>query len=90
MRRNETYYLSDLEGFEQRCRKRLETELGLDAEGIEVILHMRSQITALQARIRELEGELDGRRRSRSARLSGYQNLYYEATWIELDDPDLG
>jgi hypothetical protein len=89
MRRKGYYYLSDLEGFEQRCRQRLETELGLDAEGIEVILHMRRQIMALQASIRELEAELDSHRQAHSARLSGYQSLFYEATWVELDNPDL-
>ena len=46
---------------------------------------LRSQVIELQSRIRQLEAELTAQHASQKLRLTRYREVYYEATWIELD-----
>ncbi len=50
-----------------------------------MILHLRSQVIELQAQIRQLENELEIQQADRNMRLARYREVYYEATWIELE-----
>jgi hypothetical protein len=43
---------------ERSERRRMREVLGINGAGIEVILRLRSQVTTLQARLRQLETEL--------------------------------
>lgn len=71
------------EEFEARCLHRLQEDLGIDQDGAEIILQMRRQMIALQARLRQLEDELSIRQAGRSARLARYRHTYIETTWYE-------
>ena len=51
----------------------------------ETILHLRSQVVELQSHIRQLEAELTAHYDSQQLRLARYREVYYEATWIELE-----
>jgi hypothetical protein len=73
------------EGYEARCERRLLNDLGVDESVAGTILHLRSQVIELQARVRLLEAELAARDTSRQMRLARYREVYYEATWIELE-----
>ena len=73
------------EGYETRSQRRLKTDLGVDEAAAEVILHLRSQVVELQSRIRQLEAELTVQHASRQMRLARYREVWYEATWIEVD-----
>jgi hypothetical protein len=79
------YWYRPSEGFETRSQRRLQDDLGVDQAAVETILHLRSQVIALQSRIRELETELTAQDASQHMRLARYREVYYEATWIELD-----
>jgi hypothetical protein len=69
---------------EQRFRRWLENELELDEDPIEMILHLRRQVLALQAQLGEMEVELSGHRAGQQTRLVQYQETIYEAEWEEL------
>jgi len=79
------YWYSPYEGYESRCQRRLQKDLGIDEAAAETILRLRSQVTELQSQIRLLEAELTTQVASQQLRLSRYREVYYEATWIELE-----
>jgi len=79
------YWYHPSEGYESRSQRRLQDDLGVNEAAAETILHLRSQVIALQSRIRELEAELIAGDASQHMRLARYREVYYEATWIELD-----
>jgi hypothetical protein len=82
------YYYGQYEGFESRSQRRLQDDLGVDETGAEAILHLRRQVIELQSYIRQLEAALTTHYASQTMRLARYREVYYEATWIELDDVD--
>jgi hypothetical protein len=79
------YWYGPYEGYESRSQRRLQDDLGVDEAAVEVILSLRSQVIELQSQIRRLETELAIQNASRHMRLASYREVYYEATWIELD-----
>jgi hypothetical protein len=79
------YRYGRFEGYESRSQRRLQTDLGIDAAAAETILHLRSQVVELQDTIRQLEAELAAESASQHMRLARYREVYYEATWIELE-----
>lgn len=60
-------------------------DLGVDETAAETILHLRSQVIELQSRIRQMEFELNTQYTGQQLRLARYCEVYYEATWIELE-----
>ena len=66
---------------EERCRQRLNAELGVDEESIEIIMNLRHQVIALQDRLKELESELETYRSGYTSRLIKYRQVVYEAEW---------
>jgi hypothetical protein len=81
----EKYWYRSYEGFELRCQHRLQKDLGIDEATAETILHLRSQVLELQSRIRQLEAELTTQVASQHIRLAHFQEVCYEATWIDLE-----
>jgi hypothetical protein len=79
------YWYSPYEGYEARSQRRLQADLGVDEATVEAILHLRSQVIELQSHIRQLEAELTAQNASQQLRLTRYREVYYEATWIELE-----
>ena len=73
------------EGFETRSQRRLQDDLGLDETAAEAILRLRSQVIELQSQIRQMEAELELQTAGRQMRLASFREVYYEATWVELD-----
>ncbi len=73
------------EGYEMRCQRRLQEDLGIDEAAAETILHLRSQIVELQSQIRQLKADLNTQIACQHLRLARYWEVYYEATWIELE-----
>ena len=80
-----SYWYGQYEGYESRCHRRLLDDLGVDEAAAETILRLRSQVIELQSQIRLLEAELTTQVASQQLRLSRYREVYYEATWIELE-----
>jgi hypothetical protein len=72
------------EGYETRIQRRLHQDLGIDAAAVEAILHLRSQVIALQSHIHQLETELAAHESNQQMRLAQYCEVYCEATWVEL------
>jgi len=79
------YWYSPYEGYELRCQRRLQNDLGVDETAAEAILRLRRQVIELQSHIRQLEIELTAQVDSQYVRLARYREVYYEATWIELE-----
>jgi hypothetical protein len=79
------YWYGPHEGYESRSQHRLQNDLGVDEAAAEAILHLRSQVIELQAHIRQLEGELTDQSTRQQMRLARYREVYYDATWIELE-----
>jgi len=79
------YWYGSYEGYELRCRRRLQEDLGVDEAAAETILRLRSQVIELQSHIRQLEAELTSQHANQQLRLARYREVYYEATWIELE-----
>jgi hypothetical protein len=79
------YWYGPHEGYESRSQRRLQNDLGVDEAAAEAILHLRSQVIELQAHVRQLEAELAVQVASQQLRLARYREVYYEATWIELE-----
>jgi len=79
------YWYAPYEGYESRSQRRLQKDLGVDEAAAEAILHLRKQVIELQAHIRQLETELNSQIDSQQFRLTRYREIYYEATWIELE-----
>ena len=73
------------EGYESRSQRRLQDDLGVDEATAETILRLRSQVVELQSHIHQLETELTALYASQQMRLARYREVYYEATWIELE-----
>jgi hypothetical protein len=73
------------EGYESRSQRRLQNDLGIDEAAADAILHLRSQVVELQATIRQLEAELTAQSASQHMRLARYREVYFEATWIEVE-----
>ena len=46
---------------------------------------LRSQVIELQSQIRQLEAELTAQNASQHMRLARYREIYYEASWIEVE-----
>ena len=63
---------------ELRRVRRLIDDLGLDGPAIEVVVHMRRRLLALQAEVQRLEAELRRARRTRSPA------RWIEGEWAEL------
>jgi hypothetical protein len=79
------YWYGPYEGYESRCQRRLQEDLGVDETAAEAIVRLRSQVTELQSHIRQLKAELTAQCASQQMRLARYREVYYEATWIELE-----
>ena len=79
------YWYGPYEGSETRSQRRLQDDLGIDEAAAEEILRLRSQVIELQSQIRRLEAELTTQYADQHMRLARYRNVYYEATWIELE-----
>ncbi len=77
--------MSETDEMQERRARRLREELGLNDEGVQVVLHLREQVVELQVRVRELEMQVNRHSRRRAARLALYQT-YYEASWQELPE----
>jgi hypothetical protein len=79
------YCYGTYEGYESRSQRRLQKDLGVDEAAADAILHLRRQVVELQSHIRQLEAELTAHYDSQQLRLARYREVYYEATWIELE-----
>jgi len=79
------YWYGTYEGYELRSQRRLQKDLGVDEASAETILHLRKQVIELQYHIRQLEAELTAQYDSQQLRLARYREVYFEATWIELE-----
>jgi hypothetical protein len=66
---------------DERCRQRLNEALGIDEESIEVIMNLRSQVIALQERLRELEAIMETYQSGYNSRLIKYRQVFFEAEW---------
>jgi hypothetical protein len=79
------YWYGPSEGFETRYRRRLQADLGVDQTTAETILRLHNQVMELQGQILRLESQLSTHHASQQMRVSRYQEVYDEATWIELE-----
>ena len=73
------------EGHESRRQRRLKDDLGVDEAAAETILRLRDQVIELQSYIHQLEAELSAHNENQQIRLARYREVYYEATWIEIE-----
>ncbi len=79
------YWYDPYEDYESRIKRRLQDDLGVDDAAAETIIRLRSQVIELQSQIRQLEAELAAQYASQHMRLSRYREVYFEATWIEVE-----
>jgi len=79
------FWYGQFDGYESRCQKRLKEDLGLEQDAAELILSLRRQMVALQSHIHELETELVDLKASQLLRLANNRDIFYEATWIEVE-----
>ena len=79
------FWYGQFDGYESRFQKRLKEDLGLEQDAAELILHLRRQVVALQSHIYELETELVDLKASLLLRLDQNRDIFYEATWIEVE-----
>ena len=79
------YRYGPYEGYETRSHRRLQNDLDIDKAGTEAILRLRSQVIELQSQIRQLEAELAEKNANQQLRLAHYREVFFEATWIELE-----
>jgi hypothetical protein len=79
------YWYGPYEGYESRSQRRLQDDLGVDEAAAEAILSLRSQVIELQSHIRRLEAELSAQHANQQLRLTRYREVYFEATWIEME-----
>ena len=82
------YRYARFEGYESRSQRRLQDDLGIDQAAAESILHLRRQVIELQSHIRQLEAELAAQYAGQQMRLARYREVYYEASWIEVELQD--
>ena len=73
---------------ERLYRRQLREALGINAAGVEVMQRLRNQVIALQARVRQLEAELAMRQAGQNRRLMQHREMYFEASWQEVVDPE--
>ena len=66
---------------EQRRARRLAADLGVNPVGVHVILRLRRQVVALQARVQHLEGALRLEQTRSGTRLAQYRHESQEAIW---------
>jgi hypothetical protein len=83
-----SYRYGPYEGYELRCQRRLLDDLGVDEAAAEAILSLRKQVIELQAQLRLLEAELNTQHASEELRLRRYREVYFDATWIEMEIRD--
>lgn len=79
------YWYGTYEGYELRCLRRLQKDLGVDETAAEAIMHLRRQVVELQLHIRQLEAELTAHYDCQQLRLARYREVNFEAIWIELE-----
>lgn len=79
------FWYGQFEGYESRCQKRLKENLGIEQDAAELILNLRRQVVALQSHIYELETELVDLKASLLLRLANNRDVFFEATWIEVE-----
>lgn len=79
------FWYGPYEGYESRCKRRIQNDLGVNESATELIISLRSQVVELQAQIHQLGVELSTQVDSQRSRLANYQEGYFEATWIELE-----
>ena len=79
------YWYGPFEGYESRCQRRIQNDLGLDEAAVETILHLRRQVIELKSHIRRLESELTAQVNNQNIRLARYREIYFEATWIDME-----
>jgi hypothetical protein len=79
------YWYGPYEGYETRSQRRLQDDLGVDEAAAEVILRLRRQVIELQSHVLQLEAELSAQYASQHMRLARYREVYYEATWLEVE-----
>lgn len=65
----------------ERCCQRLKEDIGLDDEAVEIILHLRNQVTVLQTRLHQLESTLEIYQTGHGSRLTSYRQVFFEADW---------
>ena len=82
------YSYGPYEGYESRSQRRLHDDLGADTAAAEAILHLRRQVIELQSQLRQMESELNALRACQEMRLAGTREVFFEATWIELEFQD--
>jgi hypothetical protein len=82
------YSYAPYEGYESRSQRRLHDDLGADKAAAEAILHLRRQVIELQSQLRQMQAELNTLRACHEMRLASTREVFYEATWIELDFQD--
>ena len=80
-----SYRYGHYEGYELRSQNRLKNDLGFDVAAAEMILRLRTQVLELQSRLHQLETEQMAQATSQQLRLTHSREIYFEATWIELD-----
>jgi DNA-binding transcriptional MerR regulator len=68
-----------LDEAEQRRARRLARDLGINPAGVQVVLHLRRQLVALQARVQQLESELKTEQARSQARFARYRQEFHEA-----------
>lgn len=73
---------------ERTARRRLRQLLGVNAAGVEVIVHLRHQVIALQTRVRQLETQLAAREAGQHTRWTWHRETCLEASWQEMNDPE--
>jgi len=79
------YRYGPYDGYESRSQRRLQNDLGVNEVATETILRLCTQVLELQSRIRQLEAELSTQYASQHMRLAHFREVYYEATWSELE-----
>ena len=87
---SQKYWYAPYEGYESRSQRRLKDDLGIDEAAAESIIHLRKQVLELQSHIRQLETELSAEVDSQQFRLARSRQVYFEATWIEMEIQDSG
>ena len=80
-----SYWYGPYEGYEARCQRRLRAVLGVDETAAETIVRLRGQVIELQAQVRRLAAELSVQHANQALRLGRVREVFYEATWIELE-----
>jgi hypothetical protein len=82
------YWYGPYDGYESRSQRRLLNDLGVNEAAAETILRLRTQVIELQSHIRQLEAELSTQYASQHMRLARIREVYYEASWIELESQE--